>query len=388
MHTHTQPSVLLILTLWAAGLGAAAQFAKISAIFPRLQEIYPDAGAWLGFLVSLISFLGILLGLFAGLIAARLGFRRLILAALLLGAVVSAGQSTLPPLWVMLISRVIEGLSHLVIVVVAPTLIAQMSSDRFRPVAMTLWSTFFGVSFALVVWLGVPLVDANGAGSLFVAHGFYMLVIAALLFMQLPEDEGGPVGVNLGFSDVIAEHGRIYRSPFVAAPAIGWLFYTLTFVSLLTVLPDMVAPKHRAFVAGTMPLAGIAVSMTLGVLLLRVLSAVQVVLLGFGLATFITSGFLILPGDPWLCVALLGALGLVQGASFVAIPALNREADAQARANGALAQMGNLGNACGTPILLLMIAGFGPAGLVWFAVICYTAGISAHVILARRRAQS
>ncbi|MBL4645883.1 MAG: hypothetical protein JKY99_05435, partial [Rhizobiales bacterium] len=69
-------SIALILVLWTAGLGAAAQFAKISLIFPDLQNYYADAGSALGFMVSLLSFLGIVLGLFAGMLVARLGFRK------------------------------------------------------------------------------------------------------------------------------------------------------------------------------------------------------------------------------------------------------------------------------------------------------------------------
>jgi hypothetical protein len=68
-----------VLALWAAGLGAAAQFAKIVVIFPELQAYYGETGAASGYLVSLISVMGMLLGLVAGLIAIQLGIRRLLI---------------------------------------------------------------------------------------------------------------------------------------------------------------------------------------------------------------------------------------------------------------------------------------------------------------------
>ena len=34
-----------VLAVWAAGLGAAAQYGKISVVFDRLPELYPEAGA-------------------------------------------------------------------------------------------------------------------------------------------------------------------------------------------------------------------------------------------------------------------------------------------------------------------------------------------------------
>lgn len=72
MENRENTSFALVIVLWAAGLGAAGQFAKISVIFPTIQQVYSGAGPSLGFLVSLISFLGIALGLSAGLIVARI----------------------------------------------------------------------------------------------------------------------------------------------------------------------------------------------------------------------------------------------------------------------------------------------------------------------------
>ncbi len=95
----------LVWLLWAAGLGAAGQYAKISVIFDRLGEAYPEAGASLGFAVSLVGFLGILLGVVAGVLVARVGFRRALLSALMLGAAVSAVQALWPPLALFLLSR-------------------------------------------------------------------------------------------------------------------------------------------------------------------------------------------------------------------------------------------------------------------------------------------
>ena len=72
----------LVWLLWAAGLGAAAQYGKISVIFDQLPRVYPDAGTSLGFAVSLVGFLGILLGVVAGVLVARIGYRRALIWAL------------------------------------------------------------------------------------------------------------------------------------------------------------------------------------------------------------------------------------------------------------------------------------------------------------------
>jgi predicted MFS family arabinose efflux permease len=378
----------LVLLLWAAGLGAAAQFAKFGLILPELTAVYPGHAAGMGLLVSLISLMGVVLGLVAGLVAGGIGPRPLLLGALVLGAAVSLAQAPLPPFEVMLALRVVEGLSHLGVVVAAPTLIAGVSGARHRSLAMSLWATFFGVAFAVVAWVGLPLVAARGPGALFAAHGAFMAAVALALMAALPRVAAGSGGGPAPTAGAVARrHAAAYASPAVAAPALGWTFYTLTFVALLAVLPGTVPPQDRALVAGAMPLASIVVAMTLGVALLRWTSGVGVTCLGF--AVSIGAGALVLawPGEPWPCVALLGALGLVQGASFAAIPQLVPDPVEQALANGAMAQTGNLGNLLGTPVFLVVLGHAGFGAVMALAIACWVAGLATHAALARRRAR-
>ncbi len=386
MHSPTRTPLGLILVLWLAGLCAAGQFAKISLVLVELQAIYPGHGTMAGLLVTLLSFMGVILGLFTGMIVARFGFRKPLITALLLGAALSAMQATLPPFSFMLASRFVEGVSHLLIVVAAPTLIARVSTDQNRHMAMTLWGTFFGVAFALVAFFGLPLVKAFGLPSLFLAHATAMLIIAIALFLMLPRSEvqaGALAGMS--FSEVVTRHVETYRSPHMSAPALGWLFYTLSFVSMLTVLPGLLPPDQRSFASATMPLAGIAMSLTFGVLLLRNLSAIQVVKLGFLLAAVCMLFMWYIKDSGWPAIMLFAVLGLVQGATFAAVPQLNHDPRHQAYANGAMAQMGNLGNLTGTVILLWMLQQLGQTGLIIFGVACFVSGLVVHVWLDHQR---
>ncbi|SDF88193.1 MFS transporter [Sulfitobacter delicatus] len=381
-------SFLRVFALWAAGLGAAAQYGKMSVIFDLLPGLYPQAGASLGFLVSLVGSVGILLGVVAGLMVARIRYRRALLSALWLGAGVSVFQALTPGFGWMLTSRVVEGLSHLAIVVAAPTLIAQLSAPKDRGFTLTLWGTFFGVAFAILALAGRPLALSLGLPALFAAHALYMaacaLVLAASL-RRLPSEEPQP---PFSLPQIFRDHLTIYRSPFLSAPAAGWLFYTFSFVSILTVLPPYLDEAWRAPVMAAMPLTSIAVSMTLGVLLLRRLPAVQVVQMGFGLSALSMAWLWLSPGAPLACIALAGAMGLIQGASFTAVPQLNQGAAAQAQANGAVAQMGNLGNSIGTPIMAFGLATLGASALPLLAGGAFLMGLGAHVLLAAARRRS
>ncbi|MFP4305280.1 MAG: MFS transporter [Rhodosalinus sp.] len=378
------PPVFLVLALYAAGLGAAGQYAKLAVPFEALGAAYPQAGAALGWTVSLISLPGVALGLAAGALATRLGLRRSLIGALAAGAVIAAAQATLPPLPVLLTLRLVEGAAHLAIVVAAPTLIAQVAPDRWRGAALTLWGTFFGVAFTAVAVLGLPLVAAAGLPALLWAHATWMAAIAALLARILPRAEADHAAEPPA-PHLLDAHRAVYGSPFLAAPASGWLFYTLTYVALLAVLPLTLAPAEGRALAAFAPLAGIALSMSVGVWLLRRMAAVQVILWGFGLSLALTP-FLGLGVAP--AVALFAALGLVQGASFAAVPELAQTAPERALANGALAQMGNAGNLLGTPVMLATFGAGGMPALVGLTALAYAAAIAAHLALALRRARA
>ncbi len=119
-------------------MGAAAQYGKVSVVFDALPSVYPGAGAALGFVVSLVGLVGIVFGVVAGLVVARVRYRRALISALWIGAGMSAFQALLPGLPLLLASRVIEGASHLAIVVAAPTLIAQLSAPKDRGLTLSL----------------------------------------------------------------------------------------------------------------------------------------------------------------------------------------------------------------------------------------------------------
>lgn len=378
--------VFQVLLLWFAGLGAAAQFAKIAVPFRLIREAYPDAGSEIGWLLSLISLVGAILGMVAGDLVVRFGARRILILGLLTGAVIAFWQAFLPSYTLMLISRLLEGVSHLAIVVAAPTLIVRLSVQRFVGAAMALWSTFFGISFAIVAWAVIPLLGSGGIAVLFGCHGAFMMALCILVTISIPEPKSGLIVHAQPRAGLIASHIKAYMSPHISAPAAGWLLYTLTFVSLLALLPEVLASGDAAWAAGSMPLVSIAISLLVVPLLMRRLSSVTVIVIGFSLASAIVALNIYLDLQLVFFVALFAALGLVQGASFAAIPELNARADDQALAYGLIAQTGNIGNLLGTPLLLAIINAQGQAAMYTVVVTIYLVGIFLHLFLARRRA--
>lgn len=378
---------LTIIALWCAGLGAAAQFGKISVAYQALGVAYQGyEGVWIGLMVSIVGMVGLVFGTTAGLVVARVGARRAILTALVLGALVSLVQSFLPPYPVMMLARVLEGASHLAIVVVGPTAIAAAAPPARQGAAMTLWSSFFGLTYAVLAWIGPGILEDYGIAGLFRLHALWLLACMAALWPLMPADVKPAVAIGQG--GFLAQHGQIYASPFIAAPATGFVCYTVTYVAILTLMPKAMGPwGHFAGVA--MPLASIAVSLTLGVWLLGRVSAVRLVEAGFAVACLAALGQWLTWGQNAVigaALVLAASLGIVQGASFASIPQLNPRPEDRARAAGAVAQLGNLGTTTGTPLLAFLMEQAGVAGLSLFVLGFSALGLGIHAVQARRRA--
>lgn len=381
-------AMLTVLALWAAGLGAAAQFGKISVLYEALGTAYAaHAGVGIGLMVSVVGMVGLIFGTTAGLLVARIGPRRAVLAALALGAAVSLVQASFPAYPLMMLTRVLEGVSHLTIVVVGPTAIAGVTSARHQGLAMTLWSSFFGVTYAALAFFAPGLIAAAGPSALFLAHGGWMLVCLGLLWLLMPADPAH--SVPLGQGNLLAQHLAIYASPYLAAPAMGFVCYTVTYVAVLTLLPAVVTPGWGGFVGVAMPLVSIVVSLTFGVWLLSWLKAYRLVQLGFAAAILASLGLWAAWGqgaaEAGFALCLAAALGVVQGASFASLAQLNPSAEDRARGAGAIAQLGNLGTTTGTPLLAWILPQAGVSGLAAFLIGFSALGIAIHALQACRR---
>jgi MFS family permease len=379
--------VILILAIWFAGLGAAAQFAKITIIFSEISTYYAENDVRSGFLLSTVSLLGVVFGLYAGVMGAKYGNRKLLIFGLFLGAITSFAQVFLLPFWGMIALRAIEGISHLAITVAAPTLIASYASDNFRTYAMTLWGTFFGVAFAAMSVISPAILSNGGFDQLFLYHGIYMLLMGAVLFVCMPNPRANLSVKEKPAPDTnfLTAHIEAYRSPFIAAPAIGWTFYTLTFVAMMTLLPQFISDDQKLFVIGAMPITSIIASLTLGTFLLRIMSAVGVVMIGFAFAFAVSIAMLFTGINAWMAILIYIGLGLVQGATFAAVPQLNKTIEDRSKANGLLVQTGNLGNLFGTPILAAAVGTFDQSGMLTIACLSYILAICAHAFCSHLR---
>jgi len=360
----------LITALYATGLIAAGQFAKVSLTLGPLALAYPGWPA--AFAVSGVAVMGILFGVYAGGITASIGPRRAILAALVISALAGAGQAVLPPFPVLMALRVVEGAGHLVLVVAIPTLMAALAAPRDRGFVMGLWATFFGVGFALAA-----LLVREGAAPVYAVHAGLAALMALVLWRMLPR---GVVAQRRPMPR-LADHLMIYSTPRLFAPALGHGTYAFLFLALVTWLP---AALEAPWLAPVLPIAGIIGSLAVGGLV-RIVAPGALVAGGFAAMAALFAVALALPGiaAPVSVLAMLLS-GVVAGGGFAAVPALNGADADRALANGALAQLGNIGTFSGTPVLAVL--GVGASLPMAIVVGIFGAGVTALAYRAAKRA--
>ena len=380
-----------IVLLWLCGVLAAMQFAKISVAFLDLQALYGVTPVKMGLILSTVGMVGLVFGVTVGLFAPAIGYRRLLLAGLGLGALMSLLQSLVLPYPALFATRVLEGGSQLAVVVAAPTLIVASCAPGHKSIAMGLWSTFVGVAFAVTAALGSSMINRWGVGGFLLLHAAGMVVVGVAAALVLKADADTlqrPKWPRL--ASLLAQHVHTYTHFATALPGLCFFCYTVVGVALLTFVPQY-AGRDKAWLAVVLPLTITAGTFCAGWLAQHWVSPLRLARGAFccvglsGVALWLSTrmGFSIAPA----ALLLLFTSGLSGGSGYALIPYMSDESLVQARANGAVAQMGNLGSTIGPPLFAAFSTALGMAGLVLPVVAFSSLGLLLAAWAARAHAQ-
>ena len=380
---------LNVIMLWLAGVYAAMQFAKFSSTYDLLLQYYQTSSTTISLALSSVGIMGLIFGTIAGVLSGKLGHKKVLILSLLLGCLLSFSQSFLPRIEYLLVTRVLEGLSHLGVVVSAPTLMIAISAKKHQAISMGLWGTFFGVAFALMGWFS-PFFVSEGLGALYQFHSLLSLpLILYLVFcLKLPQtkstdidDSASDSNQPLDFIHLFNDLAKVYQSIRTLLPGLVFLFHTSMFVALLTFIPRLSEDeqtKNQLFVL--LPLVSIVGTFLAGVLAQYWFSAQRVGTLAYsGVALFSILTFMNIESPTHfytfaLCLLLFS--GLVAGSAFAMITFLAKDHDQQAKSNGAIAQLGNLGASIGPPLFAAILSLFDSIGMLVLIIGLCLSGIT------------
>jgi len=343
----------IVIMLWFAGIAAAMQFAKFSFAFDFLKAQYNVSPFWIGLSLSVVGLIGLIFGITISIYISKIGQNKILLISLLLGVFISFVQALNPVFPILFISRILEGISHLGIVVTAPIIMIVLSSEKHHSIIMGLWSSFFGIAFSVTAWAGKPIMELFSISGLFLIHAIVLLALFLILFfsikkLDIPHNENNKISF-------LTAHTKVYSNWRTVSPGILFFFHTFMYIALFTFLPRLSENENtKNVLLVILPLISIIGTMIAGIIsqyfvspsklsvaaYISLLVLIFVVKLSFNNNTFFVAASMVL----------ILFSGIIQGSVFSLIPNISLTTEEQTNANGAVAQLGNLGSTLGPPI--------------------------------------
>ena len=242
----TDPRRLAALVV-AVGVTCALHVGKLPVAIPVLRESLGLSLVQAGFLLSLVQLAGMTLGLLVGLMADRLGPRRVMLAGLLLLAAGSTLGALAPNVSVLLATRVLEGMGFLLAVLPAPGLLRQrVQHAPTLSRSLGWWGAYMPLGTALALLLGVPLLSAVGWRWAWLLLALLSLLAAAALARSVAPDARAPSALQ-GGSALWPRLRRTLRAPGPWLMALAFFLYSGQWLAVVGFLPTI---YHQAGYTG------------------------------------------------------------------------------------------------------------------------------------------
>ena len=364
------------LVVVGVGVCSALHVGKLPVAIPYLQAELALNLVQAGFLLSLVQLAGLSLGLVVGLLADRLGPRRLMLAGLCVLAAGSAGGALAPDVNRLLVFRVVEGAGFLLTVLPAPGLLRLHLHDPVRlSRALGWWGTYMPMGTAVALLLGAPLMAWSGWRATWWLLALFSLAAAAWLALRVPTSVSGPSDVGAaGASSLWPRLKRTLRAPGPWLVALGFLLYSGQWLAVIGFLPTIYvqAGLGAAEVAALSALAA-AVNMlgnvAAGRWLARRARPGALVALGYGAmaaGSVVTFGAVGHPVLQYLAVLLFSSVGgLIPGTLFGVAVVLAPGRDTVSTTVGWMQQFSALGQFIGPPAVAWWVTRMGGWQWTW-----------------------
>lgn len=352
----------LVLLATAGGVLAALHVGKAPPALPTIRaelDLGLVAGGWIA---SSVAAIAALFGLAGGIVADRVGRRRLVLAgigALILGGATGAlADSALP----LLAGRLLEGVGFVAIVVGAPSLIVEATAAPQQRLALGIWSAYMPAGMALVLAVAPPVIATIGWRGLWVCLAALAALFLVLFMRRMPDHFGRPPPQGLSPADLGAALAR--PGPWLLGGCFGC--YTVQWVAVMTWLPTFIVEEAGRPLALAGPLGAFVVLMNVpgnligGFLLQRNVPRpilVCVALAVMSATTFGMFGSNLPETTRYLLAAVFSLVGGILPAAVLSGAPRHASTPAQVGAvNGIIVQGSNLGSVSGPPLLAASVA--------------------------------
>lgn len=228
--------LLVGVVVWS-GVVTAIHAGKAAVATPLLQKDLGLDLAAAGWLTGIFAVLGLIGGIPAGSLVARIGDRSILLLGLALVAAGSAIGAGAPSPAALLASRVLEGLGFLFVTVAGPAILSRAIHSERRDTALALWSCFMPAGLALAMLVGPMFSEWRALwwGSAGLAA---FTMAAGRLVVTAP-----PKRVSASWKRVISDSARVLVSKGPVLMAACFALYNLLFFALFSFLPALLMER-------------------------------------------------------------------------------------------------------------------------------------------------
>jgi predicted MFS family arabinose efflux permease len=333
-----------------------------------------------------VGLIGLIFGITISIYISKIGHKKILLISLFFGFVISVVQALNPVFPIVFISRILEGVSHLGIVVAAPTIIILLSSEKHHSIVMGLWSSFFFFSFSVTAWIGKPILELYSSSVLFLIHAIFMAIILVILFLSIKN-------INIPYNDdrkisFMNAHKKVYSNWRTVSPGVLFFFHTFMYIALFTFLPRLSENEHtKNLLLVILPLISIIGTMIAGIVSqyfvspskLSVVAYISVLVLIFVIKLSFDKNMLFVAAS----MVLILFSGIIQGSVFSLIPNISLTTEEQTNANGAVAQLGNFGSTLGPPVFSYFLI-YGKSSIIIIVMLLSILGAISGIIITKK----
>jgi MFS family permease len=350
--------------LLACGIGAAMQVGKVPPALGYLQRdlhLGLVVGAWV---ISMFSVVGATLGCLAGSIVDRMGPHRAATGGLFGIAAASLAGSFAPLPWLLLVSRAVEGMAFVMVVVAVPSLLVASASESDRRFVPALWGIYMPTGMAISLASAQPVLHAYGWRVLWQIDAALLGVLGLTLLLA-----PAPALVTRGRA--LPSLRGLIRSVWHPGPvllALIFACYTVQYLAVMAFLPTILqAQGASAAAAGLLSalavMANAAGNLSVGALIARG-ALPRRLIAGACLVMLVAAAGIYLPALPatlrYLLVMTLAAVGgLIPASIFALVPRVAQDRQSSATTMGFIVQFSHLGQLAGPPAVAAVAAAAG-----------------------------
>jgi MFS family permease len=227
--------------VWAVFAGGLVCGAYVGKVPPSLPLQRAELGLTLvesGFIATTFNVIGMLVGMFVGVLCDRFGHKRLGLGGLAVMCAAGLFGASASSFAALLASRFFEGVGFILFTVAGSALIAAAAADDAnRPKVMGLWSAYMPSGGATAMLLAPLLIGAWGWRGVWIAWALAAAAAVVLVWRLAPAPRYGAVSsVKLALESL--------RQPGSVALALLFAFYTAQWTSVMIWLPTFVVDER------------------------------------------------------------------------------------------------------------------------------------------------